>query len=101
MSGIFKCIRCGKCCHDIPLVPIEFDMFRYILQLEKKWEQQKAVYHPSLRQYKLESVCPFLELNVTNPNITSCRIYSFRPIVCKLYPLTSKCYCVNRQDNLT
>jgi Fe-S-cluster containining protein len=75
-------------------------MFRYILQLEGKWEQHKAVYHPDRRQYKLEGICPFLETSATDPNITACKIYSFRPTVCKLYPLTGKCYCVNDQDNI-
>ncbi len=100
MPGIFKCTRCGKCCHDIPLMPHEFDMFRYILKLEGIWEQQKAVYHPNRNVFKLEGTCPFLENYViSEPSITACRIYTFRPTVCKLYPVSGKCYCVNKKDN--
>jgi len=88
MTNTFKCLRCGKCCKDLPLQKSEFDMFRYILKAEGRWDTDKAQYYPNKRIYKLKRVCPFLYEGIGQK---SCMIYSFRPMVCKMFPLSNEC----------
>jgi Fe-S-cluster containining protein len=80
----FKCIRCGECCKDIPLYISEVAMFKYILQLEDKWKESNLEYHEDRSLYKLKGPCPFLENSI-------CKIYSFRPNTCRIFPLGNEC----------
>jgi Fe-S-cluster containining protein len=64
-------------------------MFRYILKAEGKWEIDKAQYYPTKKVFRYRGPCPFLE-EVEN-GLTRCKIYSFRPSVCKIFPLSNEC----------
>lgn len=79
---MFICIKCGKCCHDITLSKAEVDMFKYILKDDSKIKKVTE------STYIYIGICPFLR----EDNL--CDIYSFRPMVCKLYPVDDKCECV-------
>jgi Fe-S-cluster containining protein len=63
-------------------------MVRYILKLEGKWDGDKAKLVTNKSLYKLEGVCPFLE---GEEGSTSCRIYQFRPTVCRVFPASNDC----------
>jgi len=93
----FKCLRCGRCCKDIPLYRPEFDMFVHILKLEGKWDSDKAVFHPARNIWKIRGECPFLVEN--EDGSYSCRIYSFRPMICKLFPLSNECPTTKDKQN--
>jgi Fe-S-cluster containining protein len=75
-------------------------MFRYILKAEGRWDADKAQYYPIRRIYKLRGKCPFLIEH--EDGTTSCKIYSFRPMVCKMFPLSNECPTtrkINKTEN--
>ena len=63
-------------------------MFRYILRAEGRWDADRAQCYPNKRIYKLKGTCPFLE---EKEGKTYCKIYSFRPMACKMFPLSNEC----------
>lgn len=63
-------------------------MFRYILKSQGRWDADSAQYYPDRRIYKLRGICPFLNIEDEG---ASCDIYTFRPTICKMFPLTNEC----------
>lgn len=73
-------------------------MFKYILTEQGRFEEHLFEFHEDRRQYKLNGTCPFLKNEGFD---TSCDIYAFRPVVCKLYPNAEDCvYTLSLKDNL-
>jgi Fe-S-cluster containining protein len=87
----WKCLRCGLCCQDtaghtrrIRLLSSEAS------EISKRTgiPVQELVTHPSDEPYpyemrKKDGKCQFLEKKV-------CRIYAYRPLVCRFYPFEMK-----------
>lgn len=84
----FTCVRCGKCCHDVPLSPPELAMFTYILKTQGKWDESRIIKTKN-SMVIYSGTCPFLKSD------SLCGIYDFRPTVCKLYPTDGHCECVS------
>ena len=72
-------------------------MFRHILKAEGRWDADKAQYYPNKRIYKIKGRCPFLDCY--EDGTTGCQIYSFRPMICKIFPVSGECPSMH-QDNL-
>ena len=91
------CLRCGKCCKNIPLRKDELDLFAHILKLEGKWEPNNVIYYPPKNIWRHMGMCPFLAEN--KDGTTYCRINSFKPMVCKLFPLSGVCPTTKDKQN--
>lgn len=89
LNEITNCRRCGWCCKDTTprLLPEEIDLMYLSLNIDKqkfienytnqKWFEEK-------KEYALKTPCPFL--NKDEDNVHSCKIYPFRPFVCRFFP---------------
>ena len=70
VSSIGACAKCGKCCESPIFLPEDRERICKHLNISKTYfEKHLAGRKP----------CPFLENNI-------CKIYSLRPIVCRIYP---------------
>lgn len=79
-------------------MPQEYEMFKYILIAQGRFNEKQFEFHEDRRQYKLVGQCPFLQGKELE---TRCDIYAFRPVVCKLYPNAQDCvYSLSLKDNL-
>lgn len=98
MSKLFKCLRCGMCCKDVPLFKHEYDMFKHILDLElgKGWEKYRIQKNSRQTTYWLKGQCPFVEYDENG--MARCRIYSFRPTACKVFPKNGICLNENNRN---
>lgn len=90
----WRCIECGECCrHTVgkrfgsALSPREVQMMGQYARVHKINFEPKPLI-PGVVGCKLyqmtQEVCPFLD---TTPQKRRCRIYPFRPLACKMFPL--------------
>jgi Fe-S-cluster containining protein len=106
----FSCVRCGDCCrnrniwinlsqarkiaHQLRL-PFEEANHRLFRSCSGEKTEFGTILSPNARKIKLiDNVCPFL--HQSNINHTSCRIYSFRPSICRCFPFTYSILASNK-----
>ncbi|MEL9989804.1 MAG: YkgJ family cysteine cluster protein [Thermoproteus sp.] len=77
----FKCIKCGVCCVGTQMELLPEDIER-IEALGYKLEDFAVVDGEIIRLKNVDGHCVFYD-----PQTATCRIYSERPIGCRLYPL--------------
>ncbi|MFX0133800.1 MAG: YkgJ family cysteine cluster protein [Candidatus Hodarchaeota archaeon] len=97
----FKCLKCGKCCHNVILkgyeryIPIYLDeIHKYTKMAEEKnlnLHLEPDLLYPDVINkkliivtyvFKFKDVCVFYKENF------GCTIYKDRPITCKAYPVS-------------
>jgi Fe-S-cluster containining protein len=98
---VFECMQCGDCCRNLfksapgtdncrlglTLTPTEADSFR---ELGAQVIEQIGVGRRGNRRPRPASIIRYQLTTETCPFLTQsrCRIYSRRPITCRMYPLT-------------
>lgn len=126
----FLCKATGKCCIHNLVILSSFDIFRMAKYLETTakdlFEKKILTYRINPTNYwmepilnsRLNSACPFLFSEAGEENVKYlCKIYEFRPLVCRVYPLKydknekifmrffpaeQRCFeCISKENNLT
>lgn len=80
----FECNRCGYCCTLIPRITL-LETVRIWFKGYKNFTTKDSLGKRCIKQIKGD--CFFLE---RNGKISSCKIYSIRPNVCKEFPYGQK-----------
>lgn len=95
----FLCKATGKCCiHNIVILS-SFDIFNIAnnlgLTAKQLFENKILTYRINASSFWMEPIlnsrsnpsCPFLFQNEEDKEKYLCKIYDFRPLVCRIYPL--------------
>ena len=79
LSDLFKCQKCGRCCHRIKEVYVaDSDVERIADYLGFTFDNVRASMH--IQKDLMQMPCPFLKDK-------DCSIQSVKPISCKIYPM--------------
>jgi len=115
-NSTFACIQCGKCCKFSEIIvsnreiqAISFNLDSPITEFKEKYLVKKEIHQiRSIFSERFEiqgevfilrknsqNLCPFYE---TFEDKAFCKIYHFRPIVCRLFPFTWKTSAYNNKQ---
>ena len=79
LSDLFKCQKCGRCCHRIKEVYVaESDVERIADYLGSTLDNVRAIMH--IQNDLMHMPCPFLVDK-------TCSVQPVKPISCKIYPM--------------
>ena len=79
-----NCCNCGKCCQEIPVLPIE------VTNIQRHLDRYPNIARIANNKTNKEKICPFRD-----ESFKQCLIYPVRPLICRIFGVSSGMECYN------